>query len=61
MPPLVSLSPCSSKKTGVALIVLLIVLIIIGYTYSPKAADPVVKNLKESKVCLLCVALCSLC
>ena len=38
------------KKTAIALVTLLIVLVIIGYTYSPSAADPEVKNIKESRV-----------
>ena len=38
------------KKTAIALVTLLIVLVIIGYTYTPSAADPVVKSIKESKV-----------
>ena len=38
------------KKTAIALVTLLIVLVIIGYTYSPSGADPVVKSIKESKV-----------
>jgi hypothetical protein len=39
------------KKTAIALVAILIALVIIGYTYTPPAAAPVVKgNLKESKV-----------